>query len=158
MPAAAKTDPPAETPPEPKPEAKVKTGRWLALTNLSLSRPFGKDGDKAADILHVGETTEHLTDEQIHGFLHRHKRPVIRPATDKDPAPRLVARDLFGTPPPPPFDVRPDPATDPDRTVLGHPLGASTVDDLPGNAPEANDPVVDMGGNPNAAKDRSAGA
>ena len=153
MPAAAKTDPPAETPPEPKP----KSGLWLALTNLSIGRTFTKIEDKAADIVHKGETVT-LTEDQAHGFLKRHKRPVIRPATDKDPAPRLVARDLFGTPPPPPFDVRPDPAPDPDRTVLGHPLGVSTVDDHAGNAPEANDPHVDMGGNPNAAKDRSAGA
>jgi hypothetical protein len=160
MPAAAKTDPPAETPPEPKPEAKVKAGRWFALTNLSRSRPFNKDGDKAADIIHTGETVENFTDEEIHGFLHRHKRPVIRPATDKDPAPKMTARDLFGTPPAPQLGARPDPPKDPDRTVLGLPLGASVVPDSEhaGNAPEANDPVVDMGGNPNAAKDRSAGA
>ena len=154
MPAAAKTDPPAETPPEPKP----KSGLWLALTNLSIGRTFTKIEDKAADIVHKGETVT-LTEDQAHAFLKRHKRPVIRLATDKDPAPRLAARDLFGAPPPPPFDVRPDPAADPDRTVLGLPLGASVVDDSEhaGNAPEANDPVVDMGGNPNAAKERSTG-
>jgi hypothetical protein len=154
MPAAAKNDPAPEAPPEAKP----KTGLWFALTNLSLSRPFGKDGDKAADIIHAGETTDILTEDQVHGFLHRHKRPVIRPATDKDPAPKITARDLFGAPPAPQFGVRPDPAADPDRTVLGHPLGVSTVDDHAGNAPEANDPQVDMGGKPDAAKDRSAGA
>jgi hypothetical protein len=153
MPAAAKTDPVPETPSAAKPKAT----RYLALTNLSISRVWSKVEDKAADIIHRGETVE-LTEEQAHGFLNRHKRPVIRPATETDPPPRLNARDLFGKPPAPPFDVRPDPAADPDRTVLGHPLGVSTVDDYPSNAPEANDPVVDMGGNPNAAKDRSTGA
>jgi hypothetical protein len=153
MAAATKTDPVPETPPEAKP----KTGLWLALTNLSLSRPFSKEGDKAADIVHRGETAI-LTEEQSHGFLHRHKRPVIRPATDKDPAPKITARDLFGTPPAPQLGARPDPPADPDRTVLGLPLGVSTVDDHAGNAPEANDPQVDMGGKTDAAKDRSAGA
>lgn len=151
MPAAAKTDPVAETPPEVKP----KTGVWLALTNLSIGRAFTKIEDKAADIVHKGETVT-LTEEQAHGFLKRHKRPVIRPAAETDPPPRLVARDLFGAPPPPQFGVRPDPPADPDRTVLGLPLGASVVDDSEhaASAPEANDPVVDMGGNPNAAKER----
>ena len=153
MAAATKTDPVPETPPEPKP----KTGLWLALTNLSISRTFTKIEDKAADIVHKGETVI-LTEEQAQGFLKRHKRPVVRPATETDPAPKITARDLFGTPPPPQLGARPDPPADPDRTVLGLPLGVSTVDDHAGNAPEANDPQVDMGGNPNAAKDRSAGA
>jgi hypothetical protein len=148
MPAVAKTDPVPETPPEAKPKAM----RYLALTNLSISRAWSKIEDKAADIVHRGETVE-LTEEQAHGFLSRHKRPVIRPATDKDPAPRLSARDLFGRPPAPPFDVRPDPPLDPDRTVLGLPLGVSFTDHTV-DAPEANDPTVDMGGNPSAAKDR----
>jgi hypothetical protein len=152
MPAAAKSDTPPETPPEPK----SRTSKWLALTNLSIGRAFTKVEDKAADIVHKGETVT-LTEEQSQGFLKRHKRPVIRPAADTDPPPKLAARDLFGTPPAPPFDARPDPAVNPDRTVLGLPLGVSTVDDHAGNAPEANDPQVDMGGNPNAAKDRSAG-
>jgi hypothetical protein len=137
MPATAKTvavkD--EETAAEPTP----RTSIWEALVNLSIGRR--NDKEKLADIVHKGETVT-LTDEEAHGFLHRHKRPVIRPASEQNSAaPRIAARDLFGKPPGPPFGAREDPPVDPEATVFGLPLGANaTGGGDPFTAPEANDP------------------
>lgn len=155
----AKPAPPADATAGPdaeaKPAATPKSGRWTALTNLSLGR--GDDKEKLADVIHKGETVT-LTEEQAHGFLTRHRVPVIRPAADQGdgPAPGLRARDLFGRPPGPPVGARPDPPRDPDRAVLGYPLGATQTgtDPDPRNAPEANDPKTDLTVDPDAAKDR----
>ena len=145
MPASAKSEPTA-TEPTPAP---AKTSRWTALTNLSIGRAFSKESDKAADIVHKGETVE-LTEDQAHGFLHRHKKPVIRPAKDSsEPDPKLTARDLFGTQPrAEQFGARPDPA------------GSSKVIESGADpehaqkAPEGNDPQVDFNIDPDAAKDK----
>jgi len=61
----------------------VTSGIYEALTNLSVGRRGGSDSEKAADIVHKGETV-HLTEEEARGFLdpRRHKAPVIRPASD----------------------------------------------------------------------------
>jgi hypothetical protein len=150
MPAAKSAPEPAEA--EAKPAAKPTTRLWLALANLSISRPAtDKGGEKMADIVHRGETVA-LTDEQAHGFLTRHRRPVIRPANDQnDPAPAIRAKDLFGERPrAEAFGARPDPP------------GASTVtvnEDIPDpadprNAPEATDPQTDLSVDPDAAKDK----
>lgn len=148
MPAPRKTD-------DAQPEARPKSGLWEALTNLSISR--SGDKEKMADIVHKGETVT-LTEEQSKGFLHRHRKPVIRPASDRrEPDPGLKARDLFGRPPGPPADARPDPPADPERSVLGYPLGASQAGQDPEherNAPEANDPPTDLSVDPDAAKDK----
>jgi hypothetical protein len=147
--AAAPQAPPA---PEPAAGAKPRSRVWLALTNLSISRAItDPKGEKMADIIHKGETVT-LTDEQAHGFLHRHRVPVIRPAADQnDPAPAIRARDLFGERPrAEAFGARPDPA------------GASAVhvnEDVPDpadprNAPEATDPQTDFSVDPDAAKDK----
>ena len=144
------TPPDTEAAPAPKP----KSGLFRALTNLSLSRtgPGTDKAEKAADIVHKGETVT-LTEEQAHGFLHRHRRPVIAPVDSSDPA-ALTAKDLFGQrPPAEAFGARPDPP------------GSSTVtvnDEIkdpadPRNAPEANDPVTDFSVDPAAAKDRGTG-
>ena len=142
--------------PEAQPEAKPKSGLWEALTNLSLSRtgPGTDKAEKAADIVHKGETVT-LDEDTAQGFLKRHRRPVIRPAADQNkPATSLTARDLFGQrPPAEAFGARPDPP------------GASTVtvnDEIkdpadPRNAPEANDPVTDFSVDPAAAKDKGTG-
>lgn len=145
----AVTPKPAEpTTDEARPAAQPKTGIWLALTNLSIGRAFTRAEDKAADIIHRGETVT-LTEDQSHGFLHRHRRPVIRPATDKDPAPKLTARDLFGVQPrAAQFGAREDPP------------GSSKIVDTGAdpehaqNAPEAHDPQVDFSIDPDAAKDK----
>ena len=137
--------------PDTQPEPRSKSGRWTALSNLSISR--SGDKEKSADIVHKGETVT-LTDEVAQGFLHNHRRPVIRPASDDGDAKSLTARDLFGQrPPAEAFGARPDPP------------GASTVtvnDEIkdpadPRNAPEANDPVTDFSVDPAAAKDKGTG-
>jgi hypothetical protein len=69
---------------------------------------------------------------------------------------------MFGRPPGPPVDARPDPPVDPERTVLGYPLGASKVEGVPVDAdrehateaPEANDPQVEPDIDPAVAKDK----
>jgi hypothetical protein len=145
-----------DTQPESKPEPRSKSGRWTALSNLSISRsgPGTDKAEKAADIVHKGETVT-LTEEVAQGFLHNHRRPVIRPFDEKnDKDPNLTARDLFGQrPPAEAFGARPDPP------------GASTVtvnDEIadpadPRNAPEANDPKTDFSVDPAAAKDKGTG-
>jgi len=132
--------------------AAPKGQQYEALTNLSVGRvvPAGKDSEKAADIVHRGETV-FLTDEQAARFLEpgRHKVPVIRKASEQnDPAPRITAGDLFGARPlAQQFGARPDPE------------GASRVVENPdpvhpANAPEANDPPVDLSVDPDALKDK----
>jgi hypothetical protein len=128
------------------------------LANLSISRGAGtRDarGERQADIVHRGETVT-LTDEVAQGFLTRHKVPVIRRKSEgTEPGPRITARQLFGQAPgAAQFGARPDPP------------GASRItvnEDVPEqgadpehalNAPEANDPQVDMTIDPDAAKDR----
>ena len=130
--------------------------QYVALTNLSLSRtgPGTDKAEKAADIVHRGETVT-LTEEVAQGFLRNHRRPVIRPAGDDDSDGKgLTAKDLFGQrPPAEAFGARPDPP------------GASTVtvnDEIkdpadPRNAPEANDPKTDFSVDPAAAKDKGTG-
>lgn len=164
----AKAAPPADTdspeqaapaagtdgPDQPAPAEPPKTGKrlWVALTHLSIGRRnTDPKGELLADIVHKGETVA-LTDEQAHGFLHRHRVPVIRPAADQgDPAPAIRARDLFGERPrAEAFGARADPP------------GASAVhvnEDVPDpadprRAPEANDPQTDLSVDPDAAKDK----
>jgi hypothetical protein len=141
-----------DTQPETKPEPKSRNRVWEALTNLSISR--GEDKDKSADIVHRGETVT-LTDEQAHGFLHRHRRPVIRPAADQNEAdPNLKAKDLFGQrPPAEAFGARPDPPGSSKVTVNDE--VADPAD--PRNAPEAKDPKTDFSVDPAAAKDKGTG-
>lgn len=161
-PAAA--GPPAAPPEQPALPAASKPGAgtrmWEALTHLSIGRSTSDPkGEKHADIVTKGETVA-LTDEQAHGFLTRHRVPVIRPASQQNqPRPAIRARDLFGIrPPAQAFGARPDPA------------GASAVTELPAaelpaagarpdpadprNAPEANDPHTDFTVDPDAAKDK----
>lgn len=146
MPAAVK--PPAAP-------AAPKGQLYEALTNLSIGRitTIGQDTEKAADIVHRGETV-HLTDEQAARFLDpkRHKVPVIRPASQRnEPMPQIRARDLFGNQPQAQqFGARPDPAGA--SQVIVNPESADPADPL--NAPEANDPVVDLSVDPDAAKDK----
>lgn len=139
--------------PDTQPETRSKNRIWEALTNLSIGRG-GEDKDKAADIVHKGETVT-LTDEQAQGFLHRHRRPVIRPAADQNqPATALTAKDLFGQrPPAEAFGARPDPPGSSKVTVNDE--VADPAD--PRNAPEAKDPKTDFSVDPAAAKDKSTG-
>jgi hypothetical protein len=133
----------------------AKTSEYEALTNLSVGRG-PSDKDKAADIVHKGETV-HLTDEQARGFLDpkRHRVPVIRPASEQnDPAPAIRARDLFGTQPrAQQFGARPDPPGS-SRVQEVVSCGAPADPADPMSAPEANDPVVDLAVDPDAAGDR----
>lgn len=129
---------------------------YEALTNLSVGRTTGPGEEKAADIVRRGETV-HLTDEQAARFLdrRRHRVPVIRPASQQnDPAPEILGRDLFGDrPKAQQLGARPDPAgsttvrviEDADPDAPGDPAD-------PRNAPEANDPVVDLSTDPDARK------
>jgi hypothetical protein len=129
------------------------TTEWEALTNLSVGRT-GSDNEKAADIVHKGETA-HLTDEQVARFQDRkrHRVPVIRPAAEQnEPTPRVTARDLFGQrPTAAQFEARPDPAGSSGVRVIED-ASADPAD--PRNAPEANDPVVDLTVDPDAAGDK----
>ena len=140
--------------PESKPAAKPKGGLWTALTNLSIGRTGGDKADKQADIVHKGETVT-LTDEQAHGFLHGHRRPVIQAASDSDDAtPNVQAKDLFGQrPPAEAFGARPDPPGSSKVTVNDE--VADPAD--PRNAPEAKDPKTDFSVDPAAAKDKGTG-
>jgi hypothetical protein len=153
MPAAAKE--PTAAAPAPAPaarEPKVTTRMWEALTNLSISRTVqDPKGERMADIVHKGETVE-LDEATAHGFLTRHRRPVIRPAKDQNkPAPDIRARDLFGERPrAEAFGARPDPPGASQVTV--NPEVADPQD--PRNAPEATDPQTDFTVDPDAAKDR----
>lgn len=133
------------------PPAEPKRSLWEALAHLSIGRTTtGKDSDKAADIVHAGETVM-LTEEQAHGFLTRHKVPVIRPAKDQnDPAPAIRARDLFGAqgrPSAAQFGAREDPPGSSSVEVIADPSD-------PANHPEANDPQTDLNVDPDAAKDK----
>jgi hypothetical protein len=133
-------------------EAKPKSGLWLALANLSISRPVtDRGGERMADIVHKGETVA-LTEEQAHGFLHRHRVPVIRPAKEQNtPAPDIKARDLFGErAPAQAFGARPDPA-DASKVIVNEAVPDPSD---PRNAPEAHDPQTDLSVDPDAAKDR----
>jgi hypothetical protein len=129
---------------------------WEALTNLSIGR-VSKDsrGERMADVVHKGEIV-HLTDEEAHGFLRRHRVPVIRPASEQNtPAPRVLARDLFGArPPASAFGAREDPPGS--SRVIEHPEAEPAVADPadPRNHPEATDPQTDLLIDPDAAKDR----
>ena len=138
--------------PDTQPEPKPKSRAWTALANLSIGR--SADKEKQADIVHKGETVT-LTDEQAEGFLHNHRRPVIRALDEKsDPDPDLKARDLFGQrPPAEAFGARPDPPGA--STVTVNPEIKDPAD--PRNAPEANDPKTDFSVDPAAAKDKGTG-
>jgi hypothetical protein len=135
----------------------VAVEEWEALTNLSVGRT-GSDSEKAADIVHKGETV-HLTKEQSDRFLDpkRHKVAVIRPASEQnDAAPRIQARDLFGNRPQAGqfLDTRPDPPNASRVIVNPDAEDASKDPSDPLNQPEANDPVVDLSVDPDAHKDR----
>jgi len=119
--------------------APQKHGRlYLALANLSISRRNTTKEDQAADIVQAGETVV-LADDEAHGFLHRHRVPVVRLATDQEAAakpPRILARDIFGKRPvAAQFGVGEDPA------------GSTRVDvhdsANPSNHPEAADATVE---------------
>lgn len=146
----------SEAQPESKPAPRSRNRIWEALTNLSISRtgPGTDKADKAADIVHKGETVT-LSDEQAQGFLNRHRVPVIRPAANQNDAdPNIKAKDLFGQrPPAEAFGARPDPAGASAVTV--NPEVADPAD--PRNAPEAKDPKTDFSVDPAAAKDKSTG-
>lgn len=133
--------------PDAPPAAEPKKSRWIALANLSISR--ASDREKQADIVPAGTDDVYLTEEQAHGFLTRHKVPVIRPYSERrEPDPGIKARDLFGKRPgAAQFGARPDPK------------GASHVIENPdpsdpANHPEANDPQTDLTVDPDAAKDK----
>lgn len=152
--AAAKPAPPADADDLAAPAEPPKTGKrlWVALTHLSIGRRnTDPKGELLADIVHRGETVA-LTDEQAHGFLTRHRVPVIRPAKEQnDPAPAIRARDLFGERPrAEAFGARPDPPGA--STVTVNPDVPDPAD--PRNAPEATDPQTDFSVDPDAAKDK----
>lgn len=130
-PAATADDSDGDTRPDPTP----KSGKWEALTNLSVGRPG--DQGKQADVVHPGETVT-LTEEQAHGFLTNHRVPVIRPADEAAEAhPTITARSLFGQRPrAEQFGARPDPAGATKVITPGQDPGAAE------NAPEASDPVA----------------
>jgi hypothetical protein len=135
--------------PDAPPEAAPKKSRWIALVNLSIGRSADKT-EKQADIVHRGETVD-LTEEQSHGFLTRHKVPVIKPyAERREPDPDIRARDLFGPqgrPTAAQFGARPDPKGA--SRVIENPDPAD-----PANHPEASDPQTDLTIDPDAAKDK----
>lgn len=136
-----------------------KGSNYEALANLSIPRVTAPGEDKAADIVHRGETV-FLSDEQAARFndRRRHRVPVIRPAREQnDPAPDVSARDLFGArPKAQQFGARPDPAGSTQVKVIedADPNAPDAPDDPadPRNAPEANDPVVDLSTDPDARK------
>jgi len=116
------------------------SGKWVALTHLSISRPHSDrhghlGDDRMADRAEPGELVT-LTEEEAHGFLTRHRVPVIRKATDEDAGRKITARDLFGR-------RRPAPATDQLQAARGQ---ADLVDSTqliqvdPALSPEGNAP------------------
>ena len=110
----------------------------VALTNLSIGRPE-RPGDRVidrmADRIEAGERVR-LTDDEAHGFLTRHRLPVIRKATDADTGRKITARDLFNR-------RRPAPLTDQLQAARGQ---ADLVDSTqliqvdPALSPEGNAP------------------
>jgi hypothetical protein len=111
---------------------------WVALTNLSIGRPERPGErviDRMADRVPAGERVR-LTDDEAHGFLTRHRLPVIRKATDADTGRKITARDLFNR-------RRPAPLTDQLQAARGQ---AAVVDSTqlievdPALSPEGNAP------------------
>ena len=137
-----------DAPPAPEP----KKARWQALTALSIGRT-PTDREKSADVVEAGGIVE-LTEEQAHGFLTRHRIPLIRPAAEQNkPLPRVTARDLFGrAPAAEAFGARPDPAGA-SRVIVAEELHPQD----PSLAPEANDPQPDVTVDPDVVRDRRRG-
>ena len=88
-------------------QAAPASTEYVALVNLSVGRPE-RPGDRVidrmADRVEAGERVR-LTDDEAHGFLTRHRVPVIRKATERDSGRKITARDLFNR-------RRPAPPTD----------------------------------------------
>jgi hypothetical protein len=135
------------------PVAAKQGSDWIAVTALSIpQRSRDPKGEPRANIVHRGELVT-LTDEVAATFLPPHKPvPCIRKASQgTDPGPRITARQLFGhRPGASQFGAREDPPEASKVTVN---------EDIPDpadprNAPEANDPQVDLSIDPDAAKDR----
>jgi hypothetical protein len=135
--------------------ATPRGSNYEALTNLSIPRVTAPGEDKAADVVHRGDTV-FLTDEQAARFndRRRHRVPVIRPAKEQnDPAPDVKARDLFGSrPKAQQFGARPDPAGSTTVRVIedADPNAPDPAD--PRNAPEGKDPGLDLSVDPDAHK------
>jgi hypothetical protein len=121
-------------------ETAPATTEWVALANLSISRAHsarhrGLGDDRMADRVERGERVR-LTEDEAHGFLTRHRVPVIRKATEADSGKKITARDLFGRRRPgPPTDALTDVTestqlieVDPALSPEGNPPDPSAVD------------------------------
>lgn len=130
-----------------------KTTEYVALVNLSVGRTHGSSDraiDRQADRVEAGEKVS-LTDDEAHGFLTRHRIPVIRKATEKDSGRRITARDLFGR-------RTPAPATDQLVNVTESTQLIQAGDQ--GQAPEGNAPdpsVVDPDATEEGARSSARG-
>ena len=127
---------------------------YVALTNLSVSRARsdrrgGLGDDRMADRVEAGERVT-LSDDEAHGFLTRHRVPVIRKANEQDSGRRITARDLFGRRTAPPATDKLQPTrgqtdvidsaqliqVDPALSPEGNPPDPSVVDPDAGNEGE----------------------
>jgi hypothetical protein len=139
-----------------------KTTEYVALANLSISRAHsarhrGLGDDRMADRVEAGEKVR-LTDDEAHGFLSRHRVPVIRKATEKDSGRRVLARDLFGRRTPAPATDKLVNVTESTRLIqAGEPDPALSPE---GNAPDPSvvDPDADGEGARSTVRGRSAKA
>lgn len=131
----------------------ARGSEYVALTNLSIpQKSRDPKGEPRASIVHAGEIVT-LTDEQAEGFLHgSHRMPVIRRKSEGTGTGRpLTARQLFGDRPgAAQFGAREDPP-EASKVLVNEEIPDPTD---PRNAPEANDPQVDLSIDPDAAKDR----
>lgn len=114
----------------------ARSGKYVALTNLSIGRPGNKE--RQADIVHAGETVT-LTDEEAESLTRRHRVPVVRKVGESDYTRPLTARDLFGDRPgAAQFGAAPDPAGSTRVTQTGVPD--------PALSPEATGPSPQVEG------------
>ena len=151
MPAARTTEAQAETP---------RGGEYVALTNLSVSRARsdrrgGLGDDRMADRVEAGERVT-LTDDEAHGFLTRHRIPVIRKANEQDSGRKITARDLFGRRTPAPLADKVESLRDSTQLVqVGEPDPALSPE---ANAPDPadTDPDADNEGARSTARGKAA--
>ena len=141
-------------------ETAPRSGEYVALANLSVSRARsdrrgGLGDDRMADRVEAGERVT-LTDDEAHGFLTRHRIPVIRKASEQDSGRKVTARDLFGRRTAPPASDRIESLKDSTQLVqVGEP---DLVLSPEGNAPDPadTDPDADNEGARSTARGKAA--
>jgi hypothetical protein len=140
-------------------ETAPRSGEYVALANLSVSRARSDRGgglgdDRMADRVEAGERVT-LTDDEAHGFLTRHRIPVIRKASEQDSGRKITARDLFGRRTPAPLADKVESLRDSTQLVQ---VGEPAVLSPEGNAPDPadTDPDADNEGARSTARGKAA--